>query len=156
MAQKQSQKLVLKKEIIEISLLTNLIIGAICTIIYEFFIGHIFETFKIQQQTSNTTNLYIIFKKLTSNPEKGLFGIWDGFLPWGLLMSTFKGATITGGIYFAKYFIFIKLFKNNLLITSLSSATGGFIQGIVMGPLLLLKTKVITNPKFRKIKGGIY
>ena len=143
---------------VEVSLLTTLILGAFCTIVYEFCIGHILETFKIQQQTSDTTDLFVIYKKLTSNPQKGIFGIWDGFLPWGLLMASFKGATITGGIYFARNYIFLQLFdpdKNDLLISCCSSSIGGFIQGLIMGPLLLLKTKVITNEKFREIEGGL-
>eukprot|EP01084_Bolivina_argentea_P079982 144931_1 len=36
----------------------------------------------------------------------------------------------------------------------MSSGLGGLFQGIVMSPLLLLKTRVITHDKFRDISGG--
>eukprot|EP01084_Bolivina_argentea_P262120 443192_1 len=45
---------------------------------------------------------------------------------------------------------------SNKTIYILSSGFGGFIQGLTMSPLLLLKTRVITHDKFRSITGGFY
>ena len=39
--------------------------------------------------------------------------------------------------------------------TIVSGGAGGFVQGIVMSPLLLLKTRVMTDPVFRT-SGGLF
>lgn len=130
-------------------------VGAICTIVFEFCCGHILEIFKIKRQTTDKS-MNEIYHLLTD--KKGLFGIWDGFIPWGFLMSLCKGASFSFGHQCAYNFLIslpILSFLGPKGIDIISSGLGGFFQGIIMSPLLLLKTRVITHDKFRNISGGI-
>mmetsp|Transcript_18576 Transcript_18576/g.22843 ORF Transcript_18576/g.22843 Transcript_18576/m.22843 type:complete len:303 (-) Transcript_18576:6-914(-) len=133
----------------------KLIIGSLCTIIFEMFIGHILEIFKIQKQISGDS-YKIIYKRLTKN--KGIIGIWDGYFPWGFIMAMFKGASFTYGqvITYQLLSKYGSNYMDDIYLYVISASLGGAIQGIVMSPLLLLKTRVITSPKFREIKGGVY
>ena len=142
---------------------TSLVVGSLCTIIYEFGFGTLLEIFKIQQQTTNLSILEI-YDKLTS--QKGLFGLWDGFFPWGFIMSASKGASFSFGRAWALkllIFLFVSDLASNdaefeipKTLYILASPLGGIFQGIIMSPLLLLKTRVVTHDKFRKCEGILY
>ena len=41
-------------------------------------------------------------------------------------------------------------------LSIVSSGLGGLLQGVVMSPLLLLKTRVITHAEFRGLEGGLW
>ena len=133
----------------------KLMIGAICTIVFEACCGHILEIFKIKRQTTNKS-MSEIYHILTD--KKGLIGIWDGFVPWGLLMSLSKGSSFSYGHQMAYNMLGSTALATVMTPKSLnilSSGLGGLFQGLVMSPLLLLKTRVITHDKFRDISGGI-
>lgn len=137
----------------------KLLVGSVCTIIYEFFIGHIFEILKIQKQINPHLSYSDIFFILTSDSTKGIFGIWDGYFPWGFLMAMCKGAAFSYGLaMFERLFTYLlnsdsnRRSKQNISI--IASGFGGAFQGLIMSPLLLLKTRVITHERFRSMKGG--
>ena len=140
----------------ELSPQLKFFVGAVCTIVFEFCCGHILEIFKIKRQTTDKS-MNEIYHLLTD--KKGLFGIWDGFIPWGFLMSLCKGASFSYGHQLAyNSLISLSIVTSYLSLKSIdiiSSGLGGFFQGIVMSPLLLLKTRVITHDKFRNISGGV-
>lgn len=135
----------------------KLLSGTICTVLFEMCIGHVLEVFKINKQTNNHMSYSEIYTKLTA--RKGLIGIWDGFIPWGLLMASCKGAAFSYGQAWVEYIFLnsflISIFSRGTLII-FSSGFGGAIQGIIMSPLLLLKTRVITDERFREITGGVF
>ena len=61
------------------------------TLVYEFAIGRILEFIKIVMQTSPPGTTYAqVVKDITA--EKGIGGLWDGFCPWGVVQSLFKGS----------------------------------------------------------------
>lgn len=123
------------------------VIGGTLTVLFEAFGGgHMLELLKIAKQTHAGDSYLTLFRRVTAN--KGLAGVLDGFLPWGLLQSLTKGAVFGWGQAMS-----LKLLSNTdmdpSLAMTLSGGMGGFVQGVFMSPLLLLKTRVITNPKFR-------
>lgn len=84
--------------------------------------------------------------------HKGLIGVLDGYFPWGAIQCFVKGAS----------FGFGQTLGYNLLKGHLpefqrevaSGGIGGLFQGVVMSPLLLLKTRVMTMPEMRN-SGGV-
>lgn len=140
------------------SLLTNkefgrkLMVSALVTIMYETVLGHLLEFLKIVMQTAPEGTTY---KDVLSNitAEKGLAGIWDGFVPWGVVQSIFKGGVF--GLAHAVAASMLLPLSNDgtlpkqLALTLAGGIAGGF-QGFVLSPLLLLKTRVMTNPVFRE------
>lgn len=77
----------------------------------------------------------------------------DGFVPWGVIQSVLKG-----GVFGLAHATAIKLLmpladegKIPLqLAVTLAGGIGGGFQGYVLSPMLLLKTRVMTNPVFRE------
>jgi hypothetical protein len=130
----------------------RLINAAIVTLIFEGCCGHILEFFKIVMQTSPPgTNYASVFKDITS--EKGLSGLWDGFVPWGVIQAVLKG-----GVFGLAYESAVKILKPladegkipmKLAMTLAGGIAGGF-QGYVLSPTLLMKTRVMTNEVFRE------
>lgn len=116
---------------------------------FELMIGHYLEFLKISKQTSTLT-----YSQLTRNmvQHKGIVGILDGFFPWGAIQCFVKGASFGMG-----QSIGMNLCKGKMSDFSAEVVSGGFgggMQGLVMSPLLLLKTRVMTTPEMRTIKGG--
>jgi hypothetical protein len=116
---------------------------------FELVIGHYLEFLKISKQTSELS-----YAQLTRNmvAHKGLIGVLDGYFPWGSIQCFVKGAS----------FGFGQVVGYNLLRGRLpefqrevaSGGVGGLVQGVVMSPLLLLKTRVMTMPEMRH-SGGV-
>ena len=94
-----------------------------------------------------------ILKRVTA--QKGIAGTLDGFFPWGCLQAIAKGSVFSWGQ--AASSKWLQTFGGNTLSkeqrTVLSGGMGGAVQGVVMSPLLLLKTRVMTDPTFRGTGG---
>ncbi len=75
-----------------------MIATALVTLLYEAMMGHILEFLKIAMQTAKeqepgSTTYSSIIHNITS--EKGIGGLWDGFIPWGVIQSVFKGGVVS-------------------------------------------------------------
>jgi hypothetical protein len=92
-----------------------------------------------------------VFGKITGG-TKGLAGIYDGFLPWGVVQALFKGGVFGFAHAIAYSYIEPLMEKGSvskqLALTLAGGIAGGF-QGYVLSPILLLKTRVMTNERFR-------
>lgn len=126
----------------------RLIVAALVTLLYEAAIGHLLEFLKIVFQTSPPGTTYLqVFKTITA--EKGIAGIWDGFVPWGVIQSIGKGASFGFANAYAMQLL-SPLLSSKKLLATLAGGIGGGFQGYVLSPTLLLKTRVMTNPIFRE------
>lgn len=124
------------------------VIGGTVTVLFEaFFGGHFLEFLKIAKQTSNDSYVTIA-RRITA--EKGFIGTLDGFMPWGALQCLVKGAVFSFGQAQAMYLLHDNSVLGPGATTVLTGGIGGFVQGVVMSPLLLLKTRVMTDASFRK------
>jgi hypothetical protein len=130
------------------------LIGGGVTIALELCGGHTLEFLKIAKQTTAEPYAAIV-RRVTSS--KGAVGLLDGFLPWGLIQALAKGSVFAYG----------QALSLNALrrlppsagvsrdtATVVSGGVGGFVQGLAMSPILLLKTRVMTDPSFRG-SGGV-
>lgn len=130
----------------------RLVTAALVTLLYEGSMGHIFEFLKIKMQTADPGTSYMdIISSITS--KKGIGGLWDGFVPWGVIQSIFKGGVfgLAHAIAKAKLTPFAE--KNiipELMALTLAGGIAGGFQGFILSPTLLLKTRVMTNPVFRE------
>ena len=123
------------------------LIGGGVTIALECCGGHFLEFLKIAKQTSAESYL-AIFRRVTAS--KGLAGTLDGFVPWGLAQAVAKGSVFAYGQAFALN----ALARGAPDVSAdarmvVSGGVGGLVQGVAMSPLLLLKTRVMTDPAFR-------
>ena len=130
----------------------RLVAAALVTVLFEGMIGHILEFFKISMQTAPVgTSYYSILKSITQ--EKGIAGVWDGFIPWGVVQSVAKGGVFGLAHAVSKEYLNVLVQKGvlseQIALTMAGGVAGGF-QGFVLSPLLLLKTRVMTNPVFRE------
>lgn len=142
---------------------------------YEFAIGHYLEFLKIVKQTkpgsywqltkvrpsgdvggnSDSSHSHWCFRtrraqEITS--QKGIFGIWDGFFPWGTVQALAKGAVFGWAHALAKNTLMPYADKGYIsqgVAEVLAGGIGGGFQGLVLSPTLLLKTRVMTDPVFR-------
>jgi len=84
--------------------------------------------------------------------QKGIVGVLDGFFPWGTVQAISKGA-VFGFAHAATRSALEPLVRDKTLSPSvaevISGGIGGGFQGIVLSPVLLLKTRVMTDPVFR-------
>ena len=122
------------------------------TIVFETSGGHFCEFMKIAKQTSTDSYLEIA-RKVTAT--KGLAGTLDGFFPWGAMQAVAKGSVFSFGQAWSMGIMhdWSSLSKDTKTVAS--GGAGGFIQGLAMSPLLLLKTRVMTDPAFRSMTGGV-
>lgn len=132
--------------------LKRLYVSALCTLLFEGSMGHILEFLKIVMQTSTTKTSYgAKIKEITQ--DKGIGGLWDGFIPWGIVQAISKGA-VFGLAHATAGKILMPLAEKGTIPTTLAltlaGGIGGGIQGYVLSPILLLKTRVMTNPVFRE------
>ena len=132
--------------------LKRLFVSALVTLLFEASMGHIFEFIKIAMQTSPTKTTYgAVIRDITA--EKGWGGLWDGFVPWGVVQAVSKGA-VFGMAHSMATHLLMPLSDTGvlptMLVLTLAGGIGGGVQGYVLSPLLLLKTRVMTNPVFRK------
>ena len=93
-----------------------------------------------------------IIRRMTAN--KGLAGCLDGFFPWGAMQATVKGGVFSWGQAASRRMLHGNAYLNDQATMVLSGGCGGFVQGVFMSPMLLLKTRVITHPQFRS-SGGV-
>ena len=130
----------------------RLLVAALVTILYEVALGHLLEFVKIVMQTSPEGTSYgDVMKTITG--EKGFVGVWDGFVPWGVVQSVMKGGVF--GFAHAAALGFLKPLAEEgkipmIFALALAGAFGGLFQGYVLSPTLLLKTRVMTNDVFRE------
>jgi len=132
--------------------LRRLIVAALVTLLYEGTLGHILEFLKIVMQTAPAGTTYLsVLRDITS--EKGLAGLWDGFIPWGVVQAVAKGGVFGLAHAVAKTYTTPLVEKGYIPLpvglTIAGGVAGGF-QGYVLSPTLLLKTRVMTNPIFRE------
>jgi hypothetical protein len=132
--------------------LKRLFVSAFVTLIFEACMGHILEFLKILKQTSTTKVSYAqVIQDITA--EKGIGGLWDGFVPWGVVQAIFKGA-VFGLAHTSATRVLVPLADEGrlplALALTLAGGIGGGFQGYVLSPTLLLKTRVMTNPVFRE------
>lgn len=130
----------------------RLLVAAIVTLIYEALLGHFFEFVKIVMQTSPPGTTYSQVIRLITQ-DKGIAGIWDGFVPWGVIQAVFKGGVFGLAYAIASSFL-LRLadegkISKQAALTLAGGIAGGF-QGYVLSPTLLLKTRVMTNDVFRE------
>jgi hypothetical protein len=141
--------------VINSDLVKQLLVTALVTLIFEALVGHVLEFFKIVMQTSSDDRSYYkVLQEITR--AKGISGLWDGFVPWGVVQAVSKGAVF--GLAHASALTVLKpLAKQGLLPMQLAltfaGGIGGGFQGYVLSPTLLLKTRVMTNPVFRENLG---
>jgi len=130
----------------------RLTVTALVTLLYEGVLGHILEFLKIAMQTAPTGTTYISILQLITK-EKGLAGLWDGFIPWGVVQAIGKGGVFGLSHAIAKSYIMPLVEKGTIpkqLGLTLSGGIAGAFQGYVLSPTLLLKTRVMTNSVFRE------
>ena len=129
----------------------NLAATALVTLAFEASLGHALEFVKICLQTAPVGSNYSdVFKNILG--EKGILGLYDGFIPWGFIQSLLKGAVFGFTYSIVKVYLLLLARKGILPMTlclTLSGGIAGWIQGYVLSPLLLLKTRVMTNQCFR-------
>lgn len=133
-------------------LVKNLINSAIVTLVFEACMGHIMEFLKIAMQTSPKGTTYAkVYKDITS--EKGIAGLWDGFMPWGVIQAVLKGG-VFGLAYAVANSSLMPLADQGIipkkLAQTLAGGIAGGFQGYVLSPTLLMKTRVMTNEVFRE------
>ena len=115
----------------------------------DLFGGHFLEFLKISKQTSGDSYAAIA-RRVTAS--KGLAGTLDGFLPWGVLQAVAKGAVFSYGQALSLNALARAGVDRDTRMV-VSGGVGGFAQGLAMSPLLLLKTRVMTDGAFRATGG---
>lgn len=132
------------------SALEKFLVGGTVAWTYEFVLGHFLEFVKIAKQTNHTKSYMELTKEMVG--KKGIVGVWDGFFPWGSLQAVAKGAVFSSAHIAARQQL-QPLVKNGTLPSQvaevIAGGIGGGFQGLVLSPLLLLKTRVMTDPIFR-------
>lgn len=127
------------------------LIGGLVTIAFETCGGHFLEFLKIAKQTS-TDSYLTLTRNITA--KKGFIGTLDGFVPWGVMQAVAKGAVFSWGQAQSMSMMRDITWMSREQKTVVSGGLGGLVQGIVLSPLLLLKTRVMTDPAFRG-SGGL-
>lgn len=127
------------------------VISGVAAWVYELVIGHYLEFVKIAKQT----NAHKTYAQLTSEmiKSKGIIGVLDGYFPWGTLQALSKGAVF--GFAHAASASYLQPYVrdgtvNHIVAEVIAGGIGGGFQGVVLSPLLLLKTRVMTDPIFRQ------
>lgn len=120
---------------------------------YEFGVGHYLEFLKIVKQT-RPGSYWQLTKEITS--QKGIWGIWDGFFPWGTVQALAKGAVFGWAHAVARNTLNPYAERGQIsqgVAEVIAGGVGGGFQGLVLSPTLLLKTRVMTDPIFRNKMG---
>eukprot|EP01084_Bolivina_argentea_P229610 387488_1 len=107
-------------------------------VICEMLTGGIFlENLKMEKQRTSEPYPRVAARVM----RQGLGGFWAGFWPWGFTLGMTKGAVLGGARAF-----FLNRFLNNGMDQFSADLCSGFLaggtQGIVMGPILLARTRV--------------
>jgi hypothetical protein len=125
--------------------LAKFMISGLCAWTFELFGGHYIEFLKILKQTNAGKSYADLSRQMTA--QKGLIGILDGYFPWGSIQCFIKGASFGLGQSLALKYLEDKTTAFNAQV--LSGSVGGCLQGMMISPLVLLKTRVMTDPSFR-------
>jgi hypothetical protein len=130
--------------------LKKFFIGGTTAWTFELIIGHYLEFLKISKQTSELS-----YAQLTKNmiKHKGIAGVLDGYFPWGSIQCFVKGSSFSFGQALGHNLL--KPYFDPFTAEVLSGGVGGGFQGLVMSPLLLLKTRVMTMPEMRQSGGAL-
>ena len=128
-----------------------LIGGGVTVAVETLLLGHFCEFLKIAKQTSSDS-YWTITRNIVA--KKGAAGIVDGFLPWGMLQALTKGAVFSWGQAISMNVLRGVPGISKDTATVLSGGIGGAVQGLCMSPVLLLKTRVMTDPAYRS-SGGV-
>eukprot|EP01135_Chromosphaera_perkinsii_P007524 Nk52_evm8s913 gene=Nk52_evmTU8s913 len=120
----------------------KLMIGGAVTWSFELVFGHYLEFLKIRKQTSNLSYMTLSRQMVSA---KGLMGVLDGYFPWGSIMAIVKGAVFSCGHTAARSLL--HGYFHNDVSDILAGGIGGGFQGLALSPLLLLKTRVMTDPR---------
>eukprot|EP00567_Pseudictyota_dubia_P015337 CAMPEP_0197441824 /NCGR_PEP_ID=MMETSP1175-20131217/7983_1 /TAXON_ID=1003142 /ORGANISM="Triceratium dubium, Strain CCMP147" /LENGTH=321 /DNA_ID=CAMNT_0042972159 /DNA_START=61 /DNA_END=1026 /DNA_ORIENTATION=+ len=133
--------------------MVKLFIGSGCTWVYELSMGHYFEFVKIAKQTKPEMSYAALTREMTA--QKGLIGVLDGFFPWGTVQALSKGAVFAFAHAGAKKALHPYSKEQggpvpHMVVETMAGGIGGGLQGLVLSPILLLKTRVMTNPVFRQ------
>ncbi|KAH9253563.1 hypothetical protein BASA81_008399 [Batrachochytrium salamandrivorans] len=132
------------------SALEKFLVGGTVAWSYEFVLGHFLEFVKIAKQTNYSKSYLELSKEMVA--KKGFVGVWDGFFPWGSLQAVAKGAVFSSAHIAARSRLqpWVKDGKlPSQAAEVIAGGIGGGFQGLVLSPLLLLKTRVMTDPIFR-------
>lgn len=152
MEQQNNTTLINKSKRTESPAMKLLISGGVTIVFEALGGGHYLEMLKILKQTSNDT-YWTITKRMTAS--KGIIGVLDGFMPWGMIQAMVKGSSFGFGQAACKVALEQVSFMPEWQREILSGGGGGVVQGVVMSPTLLLKTRVMTDPRFRSTGGFI-
>ena len=109
---------------------------------FELVFGHYLEFLKIRKQTTNLSYASLTRQMIHT---KGLLGVLDGYFPWGSIMAIVKGAVFSCGHTTARSLLHDHFSHDTADI--LAGGIGGGFQGLALSPLLLLKTRVMTDPR---------
>jgi len=121
--------------------------------VFEGCCGHQLEFVKIIKQT--TKKPYpVILREIVA--QKGVVGLWDGFFPWGSVQAISKGAVFGWANALVRKSLKPAVDSGSLSRSAsdtIAGAGAGGVQGFVLSPTLLLKTRVMTDPIFRQKMG---
>ena len=91
----------------------------------EMGCGHVLEFLKIVKQTQPGSYWHLTTEITKS---KGIFGLWDGFVPWGLVQAAAKGAVFGWGHATARQQL-QPYVENNFISANASEVIAGGIGG---------------------------
>ncbi len=100
-------------------------------VLWQCAIGHPVEFLKIQKQTSPANASYLSLARALTQ-QKGLLGLWDGFVPWGLVQAATKGAVFGGAQVVARKAL-APLERSGHASPRLTNIIAGGIAGGVQG-----------------------
>lgn len=119
----------------------QLLVTSGVTLVFESCMGHQLEYIKIMKQITMKPYPQIVYDIYA---PRGLIGFWDAFLPWGATQAVTKGA-----VFGFAHNILKRLMKMTPLSPgiqdTLAGAGAGGVQGLVLSPFLLLKTRIMTS-----------
>ncbi|ETO32298.1 hypothetical protein RFI_04821 [Reticulomyxa filosa] len=118
------------------------IVSGLFSLAYDIVCGHPLYVLKTHDQMSDEfLGLRDLVDKLMK--EKGLIGFWNGYLPWGILISLTTGISFQIGkqLVLQTYSLFFRGTPNSIL----TAACAGFFESLFVSPLVLLKNRAITK-----------
>jgi hypothetical protein len=123
--------------------------------VFEGCCGHQLEFVKIIKQTTKQPYPTIVRDIVA---HKGVAGLWDGFFPWGSVQALSKGAVFGWANALMRKSLRPLMDGGTISASTsdtLAGAGAGGVQGFVLSPTLLLKTRVMTDPVFRQKMGVV-
>lgn len=127
-------------------------ISGSCAWIFEMAGGHYLNILKIQKQTTHGQSYLQLHAQFFG--RKGVAALWDGFLPWGSVMAFFKGSVFGAAHVGARNMLDKSQLFSRGTNEILSGGIGGMVQGLVISPMMLLMTRVVTDSSYRATEGA--